>query len=48
MYTLEGVSNVANFITAFEESQENRNSYFLIYSVFFISNGNLYDVYSRE
>ena len=29
MYTLEGVSNVANFITAYEESQENRGSNFL-------------------
>ena len=31
----EGVSSVANFITAFEESQLNRNSHFLICSVFF-------------
>ena len=45
MYTLEGVSNVANFITAYEESQENRDSHFLICSVFFVSKGNLFDVY---
>ena len=34
MYTLEGVSSVANFITAYEESQLNRDSHFLIHSVF--------------
>ena len=34
MYTLEGVSSVANFI------------HFLIRSVFFVSKGNLFDVYS--
>ena len=28
MYTLEGVSSVANFITAYEESQLNRDSVF--------------------
>ena len=45
MYTLEGVSSVANFITAYEESQLNRESHFLICSVFFVSKGNLFDVY---
>ena len=29
MYTLEDESSVANFITDYEESQENRNSHFL-------------------
>ena len=45
MYTLEGVSSVANFITAYEESQLNRDSHFLIRSVFFVSKGNHFDVY---
>ena len=45
MYTLEGVSSVANFITAYEVSIKNRNSHFLICSVFFVSKGNLFDVY---
>ena len=45
MYTLEGVNSVANFITAYEESQENRDSHFLIRSVFFVSKGNIFDVY---
>ena len=35
MYTLEGVSSIANFITAYEESQKYRDSHFLICSVFF-------------
>ena len=45
---LEGVSSVTNFITAYEdeESQENRDSHFLIRSVFFVSKGNLFNVYS--
>ena len=30
MYTLEGVSSVANFTTAYEEIQLNRDSHFLI------------------
>ena len=30
MYTLEGVSSVANFISAYEESQLNEGSHFLI------------------
>ena len=45
MYTLEGVSSVANFIAAYEESQLGRDFHFLIYSVFFVSKGNLFDVY---
>ena len=44
MYTLEGVSSIANFITAYEESQ-NQDSHLLIWSVFFVSKGNLFDVY---
>ena len=47
MYTLEGVRSVANFITAYEESPLNWDSHFLICSVFFVSKGNLFDVYSR-
>ena len=35
MYTLEGVSSGAKFITAFEGSQLNRDSHLLIRSVFF-------------
>ena len=31
MYTLEGVNCVANFITAYEESQYNRDFNFFIY-----------------
>ena len=45
MYTLEGVSSVANFNTAYEESQLDRDSHFLIRSVFFVSKGNLFYVY---
>ena len=45
MYTLEGVSSIANFIIGYEESQQNRDSHFLICSVFFVSKGNLFDVY---
>ena len=48
MYTLEGVSRVANFITAYEESQQNRDTRFLISSVVFFPNGNLFDVYFNE
>ena len=36
MYTLESVSSVADFITAYEELNK---------SVFFVSKGNLFDVY---
>ena len=42
MYTPEGVSSVANIITAYEESQYNRDSHFLICNVFFVSKGNLF------
>ena len=37
MYTLEGVSRVANFITTYEMSQLNRDYHFVIRSVFFVS-----------
>ena len=42
MFTLEGVSGVANFVTAYEESQKNRDFHFLIHSVFFVLKGNLF------
>ena len=45
MHTVESVNSVANFITAYEESQQNRDSHFLICSVFFVFKGNLFDVY---
>ena len=45
MYMLEGVSSNANFNFAYEESQFNRDSHFLILSVFFVSKGNLFYVY---
>ena len=45
MNTFEGVSSVASFINAYEESQLNRDSHFLICNVFFVSNGNLFYVY---
>ena len=45
MYTPEGVSSAANFITAYEASQQNRDSHCLIRSVFFVSKGNIFDVY---
>ena len=48
MYTPEGVSSFAIFITAYEESQENRDFHFLICSVFFVSKGNLFDVYCSK
>ena len=41
MYTPEGVSSVANIIAAYEESQYNRDSHFLICNVF-VSKGNLF------
>ena len=44
MYTLEGVSNVANFITAYEESHLNRDSYLLKRSRFSLPKGYLFDV----
>ena len=46
MYTLDGVSIVENFITAYEESHKNRDSHFLICNVFFVSNGNLLKFFS--
>ena len=45
MYTLEGVSSIANLITAYREFQLNRDSHFLNRSVFFVSKGNLFDIY---
>ena len=45
---LVGVSSVANSITAYEESQLNRDSHFLICRAFFVSKGNLFDVYFIE
>ena len=45
MYTLEGVGSVANVITAYEKSQYNRDFLFLICRVFFVSKGNLFNVY---
>ena len=45
MYTLEGVSSIAKFISAYEEFQLNRDSHFLIFSVFFVSKGSLFYVY---
>ena len=45
MYMLEGVSKIANFITAYEEYQLNRDSHFLIRSVFLVSKGNLFYVF---
>ena len=45
MYILEGVSNVANFITAYEVSQFYRDSHFLICGVFFVSKGNIFVAY---
>ena len=45
IYTLKGVSSVANFISAYDESQLNPESNFLIRSVFFVSKSNLFDVY---
>ena len=42
MHTLEGVSSVVNFISAYKKSQSNQESRFLICSVFFLSKGNLF------
>ena len=39
------IIRVANFITAYEVSQENRDSNFLFRSVFFVSKLNAFDVY---
>ena len=38
-------STIANFISAYEESQQNRDSHFLIFNMFFVSKGNLSDIY---
>ena len=35
MYTLEGVSSISKFITAYEQSQYNRYSYFIICYIVF-------------
>ena len=40
MYTLEGVSTFANFITAYEEFQLNRDYHFLSCIAFFAFKGN--------
>ena len=45
MYTPGGVCSVVNSITAYEVSQYNWDSYFLICNVFFVSKGNHFDVY---
>ena len=45
MYTLEGVSSVANFMTAYEETRKSRDSPFLNRRVFVVSKSNLFDVY---
>ena len=44
MYTLEGVSNVANFITAYEVSMKPIFP-FSICNVFFVSKGNRFYFY---
>ena len=44
MYTLEGVSSVANFITVMKSLNKN-DSNCLIYSVFVVSKGYLFDIY---
>ena len=47
MYKLEDVSNVANFITAYEyeESRYTQGSHFLIFHMLFVSKGSLFGVY---
>ena len=45
MYTIEGVSSVANFITAYEESQYNRGSYFLSVMCFLFPKAIFLDFY---
>ena len=42
MCMLEGISNVANFIIAYEES------HFLIRGVFLVSKGNTFDIYYND
>ena len=48
MYMLEGLSSVTYFITAYEESQKNLDSHFLICTAFFVSKDNLFDVYCHN
>ena len=45
MYTLEDVSSVAKFITAYEGSHLNRDSHFLTCNVLSVSKGNIFYVY---
>ena len=51
MYTLEGVSSVGNFVTAFEVSIKPKLSFsnlyffFFFFFFFFVSKGNLFNVY---
>ena len=47
MYMLEGVSSVANFITAYEESKKPRLPFFIC-NVLFVSKGNLLDFYFNK
>ena len=47
MYTLEGVSSVANFITAYKVSINPRLP-FSVCNVFFVSKGNLFLLYLNE
>ena len=44
MYSLEGVSCVANFITAYESFNKPRLTFYIC-NVFFVSNGNLLNFY---
>ena len=47
MYTLESVSSVANFLTAYEESQENLDPHLLsVMCSFFFFKDRLLDFYS--
>ena len=48
MYTVENVSSVANFITAYEESLKPRRPFFFVsnvFFVFFVSKSNLEEFY---
>ena len=49
MYTLEGVSSVANFIILLMKSLNKTKTpiFFFIYSVFFVSKGNLFYIYFK-
>ena len=46
MHTLEAVSSVANQFLLMKSLIKNRDSHFQICNVFFVSKGNLFDVYS--